>query len=242
MPGVATSGDACRSWTSSPGIGVGYSPEKQAWQYSLLSPAAREHAVEREVAEGVDPEKLADLLDRMGGRDQLLPGRRVDAVEAGAGDRRRAQPQVHLARARRPDHLHQALAGVAPDQAVVHDDHRLALDDVPHRIELDLDLGHPVVLRRVDEGPADVVVPDQAVLELDPGHLGEAQRHGVRAVGHAEDHLAPGGRLLAGQLAAQLPARAVDRLAEDRAVGPGEVHQLEDAPAHRPRARAGAAR
>jgi hypothetical protein len=39
--GVATSGEACRSCTSSPGIGVGYWPEKQAWQYSLLWPAAR---------------------------------------------------------------------------------------------------------------------------------------------------------------------------------------------------------
>ena len=33
--GVATSGDACRSCTRSPGIGVGYWPEKQAWQYSV---------------------------------------------------------------------------------------------------------------------------------------------------------------------------------------------------------------
>ena len=39
--GVATSGEACRSCTRSPGIGVGYWPEKQAWQYSLSSPAAR---------------------------------------------------------------------------------------------------------------------------------------------------------------------------------------------------------
>src|SRR6185436_15408165 len=38
--GVATTGEACRSCTSSPGIGVGYWPEKQAWQYSLLCPAA----------------------------------------------------------------------------------------------------------------------------------------------------------------------------------------------------------
>ena len=149
-----------------------------------------QHAVEREVAQRVHAEELADLLDRVRRRDELLAGRRVDAVVTGPGDRRRAQPEVHLARARGPDHLHQALAGVAANQAVVHHHHRLALDDLAHRVELDLHLGDAEGLRRVDEGPADVVVPDQPVLQLDPGHLGEAERHGVGAVGHAEHHLA----------------------------------------------------
>ena len=40
--------------------------------------------------------------------------------------------------------------------------------------------------------------------------------------------------MLPGELAAQLPPHPVHRLAEDLAVGPGEVHQLEDAAAHRP--------
>ena len=44
----------------------------------------------------------------------------------------------------------------------------------------------------------------------------------------------PRRRLLAGELPAQLAARAVHRLAEDGAVGAGEVHQLEHAAAHRP--------
>src|SRR6476661_4519485 len=39
--GVATSGEACRIWIRSPGSVVGYCPEKHAWQYSLLGPAAR---------------------------------------------------------------------------------------------------------------------------------------------------------------------------------------------------------
>ena len=141
---------------------------------------------------------------------------------------------MHLARARRADHLDQALARVAADQAVVHHDHRLALDDVAHRIELDLHLGHPERLGGVDERPADVVVPDEAVLELDAGDLGEAERHRVGAVGHAEHHLAAGRRLLPGKLAAELAPDPVHRLAEDGAVGAGEVHQLEHAAADRP--------
>ena len=39
--GVAMSGDACRSCTRSSGIGVGYCPEKQAWQKPVVLPAAR---------------------------------------------------------------------------------------------------------------------------------------------------------------------------------------------------------
>ena len=48
-----------------------------------------------------------------------------------------------------------------------------------------------------------------------------------------------GGRLLPGQLPPQLPPHPVHRLAEDAAVRPGEVHQLEDAAAHRTRRQPG---
>jgi hypothetical protein len=37
---VAISGDACRSRTGSSGVGVGYLPEKQAWQKPVSLPAA----------------------------------------------------------------------------------------------------------------------------------------------------------------------------------------------------------
>src|ERR1700732_2669733 len=38
--GVAISGAACRSRTGSSGVGVGYLPEKQAWQKPVSLPAA----------------------------------------------------------------------------------------------------------------------------------------------------------------------------------------------------------
>ena len=193
-----------------------------------------QHPIEREIAQGIHPEELADLLGGVRRGDELLARGSVDAVQTGSRDRRRAEAEMHLARARSSDHLDQALAGVAAHEAVVHHHDRLALDDVAHRIELDLHLGHPVVLGGIDEGASDVVVPDETILQLDAGDLGEAERHGVRAVGDAENDLAPRRRLLAGQLPTQLAARAVHRLPEDRAVGPGEVDQLEDAPAHRP--------
>ena len=143
----------------------------------------------------------------------------------------RREPEVHFPGADGADHLDQAAARGAADEAVVHHDDLLALDDPAHRVELDLDLGHPERLRRVDEGAAHVVVPDQAVLQLDAGRLAEAERHGVAAVGHGEDDVGARGGVLQRQPPAGLAPDPVHRLAEDGAVGPREVDQLEDAAA-----------
>src|SRR5215204_6366000 len=91
------------------------------------------------------------------------------------------------------DYLDQLLAGVAPNQAVVHHDHRFSLDHFAHRIELDLHLGNPEGLGWIDEGPAHVVVSDQAVLELDAGHFRETQRHGIGAIRNTEHHFTTDG-------------------------------------------------
>ena len=56
--GVAMSGEACRSCTRSSGIGVGYCPEKQAWQKPVVAAGGAQHAVEREVAQRVHAEEL----------------------------------------------------------------------------------------------------------------------------------------------------------------------------------------
>src|SRR6266705_1993924 len=53
--------------------------------------------------------------------------------------------------------------------------------------------------------------------------------HGIGRVWHREDAVGVRRGMLRRQLAAQGPAHAIDRPAEDRAVGPREVHQLEDA-------------
>ena len=95
---------------------------------------------------------VRNLLDRVPGGDEFLAVRRVDAVVARTGDGRRGDAEVHRARPRGADHPHQAPAGVAPDQAVVHYDAGPAVDHVANRVELDLYLLHPVSLGRVDEG------------------------------------------------------------------------------------------
>ncbi|MDF3053060.1 MAG: hypothetical protein K0S19_1165, partial [Geminicoccaceae bacterium] len=195
-------------------------------------PGRAQHPVEREVTQAVHSQKLTYFLDGMGGADQLFPRRGVDTVVTGAGDRRRSQPEMDLPGAGAADHLHQLFAGVAANEAVIHHDDRLPLNDLPHGIELDLHLGHAECLGRIDEGPSHVVVSNQAVFELDPRHFGEAQGHCVGTVGNAKHHLPAGSGLLSCQLTSQLAAGGIDRLAEDGAVRPGKVHQLEHAPAH----------
>src|SRR5207245_4682425 len=61
-----------------------------------LAPRRPQHALEGEVAERVDGQVLADLLDRVARADELAPGGRVDPVVAGPGDGRRRDAEMHF--------------------------------------------------------------------------------------------------------------------------------------------------
>ena len=202
-------------------------------ELARIAAGGAQHPVEGEVAQRLDAEVGADLLDRMIGRDQLVARRGIDAVVARSRDRRRGDAEMHFAGAGVADHLHQLFAGGAPHQRVVYDDDLLPLEHFAHRVELDLDLGAADLLRRMNERAPDVVVADQRVLELQPRLFRITQRHGIGGIGHREHTVGARGGVLARQLASQRPAHAVHRAAEDGAVGPGEVHQLEDAAMHR---------
>ena len=80
--------------------GTGYAPVKQARQKSSGLPLAGQQPLERQVAERVHAQVVADLLHRLERADELAPAGRVDAVEAGVGDGRRADAEVDLPRAR----------------------------------------------------------------------------------------------------------------------------------------------
>ena len=86
------------------------------------------------------------------------------------------------------------------------------------------------LVRRLDEGAADIVVADDAELEGDARLRGVAHGRRHAAVGHRHHHI---GRhaALARQLGADALARLVDRRALHHAVGAGEVDVLEDAEA-----------
>ena len=85
------------------GVAAGEAGGAEAVAFARLEEAV--HAALAEEAKGVGADELADAFDRMRRGDQLLSGRRVDAVEARADGRRRADPHVHLARPGMPDHV-----------------------------------------------------------------------------------------------------------------------------------------
>ena len=161
-------------------------------------------------------------------RDELRTARRIDTVEAGRHRRRTTDAQVHLARAGCLHHLDDLAARRSADDRVVEQDDALAFEDAAHRVELDPDAEVADRLLRLDERPADVVVADQPHLHRQARLLREADRRADARVGDGHDDIG-GDRRLARQDAAEIGADLVHAAAEDIAVGPGEVHVLEDA-------------
>ncbi len=121
-----------------------------------------------------------------------------------------------------------ARGGAAHDRVIDHDD-ALSAEHFAHGVVLDLHLGVASGLRGLDEGASHVVIADERELEGQARCLGEAERGRVRGIGDAEHEVGTGRRELPPQSPAQRAARAVDRAAEDAAVGSREVDVLEDA-------------
>src|SRR5467141_1167368 len=105
-------------------------------ELARLASHGAEHAVERQIPEGLDPEMLADLLERMAGSDQLRLGRRVDAIVARARNRCGGDPEMHLLGTRLANHRDQLSARRAADERIVDDHNPLSLQYLAHRIEL----------------------------------------------------------------------------------------------------------
>src|SRR6266536_2991584 len=110
-----------------------------------------EHPVEREIAERIGGQVSLDLFHLVTRPDQLLSGRRVDAVVARPLDGRRRDAHVHLAGPRRAQHLDDLAAGRPADDGVVHHHHALARQHFAVRVELDLDSKMSDALLGLDE-------------------------------------------------------------------------------------------
>src|ERR1035437_2247678 len=117
----------------------------------------------REVAERVGAEELADLFDRVGGRDQLRLDLGIDAVEAWMVDRRRADAEMDLGRARLAQQSHYLAGGGAANDRVVHDDQPLAGHDLAQRAQLDGDATLAHALGGLNEGATRVAVSNHAL-------------------------------------------------------------------------------
>ena len=146
----------------------GIDPRETGRAGRLLRAAERaQHSLHREIAEAVGLDVALDLLDGLVGRDQLAARGRVDAVVAGVHGRRRGDAHVHLARAGLPQHADDLARGRAAHDRVVDQHDALALDDLAHRVQLDLDAEVADRLLGLDERAPDVVVADEAEPEGD---------------------------------------------------------------------------
>ena len=124
---------------------------------------------ERKIAERIGLHEAADLLDVwLEAISSLLRGR-IHAVEAGRNGGRAGDAQVHFARAGLPHHAHDLAAGGAAHDGIVHQHHALALQQMAHRIELQLDAEIADGLRGLDEGAAHVMIADQRLAERQAG-------------------------------------------------------------------------
>ena len=171
---------------------------------------------------------FSDGLDIHVGGDEILTSRHVDTHVAGVGDRRAGHPDMDLAGAGIPQHLHEGARGRAPHDRIVDHDHALAGEVVGERVELHPDFRLAKLLGGLDERAPDIAVLGESLGVRDARFLGESD--GVRGarVGYGDDDVGVD-RRLASQLPTEALTGAVHQLALIDRVGPGEVDLLERA-------------
>src|SRR6266576_3092380 len=99
--------------TGRPRFAISARPAPLPPRMSRIAAEGPQHAVQREIAERVHAEVIADLCDAVARPDQLVPAGRVDPVIARPGDGRRSDAEMHLGRTRLADQLNQRPAGGA---------------------------------------------------------------------------------------------------------------------------------
>ena len=135
---------------------------------------------------------------------------------------------MHLGGPGIAQHAHDGLVrGAAHDRVVDHDE-ALAAHVVVQRVELAAHADVALRLVRGDEGAADVAVLHQALPVGNARALRVTLRGGHAGLGHAHHHVGVDGRLL-GQQLAHATTGAVHFAAVELGVGPGEVHELDEA-------------
>ena len=210
-------------------VSVGYFPVEARGAELVPSSAHRLHqTVVGEVRQRIRVDELANLFDTPVGGDELRRPRRVDAVVAGAGGRRRGDAKVHLRRARRANEPDDLLARGPAHERIVDHHHARPPQHFGLGVQFDLHAEVANALARLNEGAADVVVADDAEFEGQPARAGVADRGWESTVGHGH-HQVGVDRVLAREDLAHAFPRFVDAQSEDLTVRPREVHVLEHA-------------
>src|SRR5215469_10856916 len=101
----------------------------------------------------------------MARRNELATGRRVDSIEAGPLRGRAGDAHVDLSRPGVANHPNDLAGGRASHDRVIDDDHALAPKHGLDRAQLEADSEVTDAVLRFDEGPPDVVRPDEPHLE-----------------------------------------------------------------------------
>nr|CAB3474943.1 unnamed protein product [Digitaria exilis] len=161
--------------------------------------------------------------------ERVAANRPPHALKAGADDWGAGDAHVHLASAGVAEQAHNLARCGAAHERVVDDDHALPGNDAAHGRKLELNCEVADCLRRLDEAAAAVVPPDEALLELEPRRLREAERGVEPRVRHRDDDVRGRRRRLLSERAAVCAAALVDGVPEHDGVGEGEVDVLEDA-------------
>ncbi len=121
--------------------------------------------------------------------NQLTGRRHINTIDIGITHRGRCGGEVHLSGTRIPRHLHNFLAGSAPDDGVVHQHHILAPELQINRVQL---LAHGFLahfLAGHDEGTADIAVLDEPLPELDPQAVRHLQGGRPAGIRNRHDHV-----------------------------------------------------
>src|SRR4029077_18414841 len=131
----------------------------------FLAAEFRVHPFAAQVSEGVRFDKVADVFDRAGRRDEFRARRGIDAVIAGADGGRRADTHMDFFGARVAQHPDDLTARGAADDGVIYHHDSFPAEHFFWRFELDLDAKVANRLLRFDERPADVMVANEPELQ-----------------------------------------------------------------------------
>src|SRR5882762_5679693 len=183
---------------------------------------------ERNIAQRIGAQELADFFGRVRGGDQFLARGRVHAVVARRNRRRATDAHVDFFCADLADHADDLAAGGATDDEIVDQNHALAFEQATNGIELELHAEITNSLRRLDEGAADVMIANQAHAEgnFRFKRVADSCRHA--GIWHGNDNVGVDRMFLCEEAAEHLAA-FVYGAAKNNAVRAGEIDMLENA-------------
>ena len=188
-------------------------------EVSVFDRSRFEEPFQAEIPERIDTEVPFDLPDRHSGGNEFFLRRHVNTIETGMADGGRSNPQMYFFRAGCPKHVDQFPGCSTSHDRVVNHDHTFFLQDSPDRIELDSHVEISDLLKRMDEGSSDVVIPDETDVQRHSQFLGISESSRIARVRYGDDQIRLD-RMFPGKFVTVSSAGEIGILAEDDTVRP----------------------